>query len=153
MDQAEELADLRLRYEAVMGSIDPSERAQIESHRETHEAGRRAPYAHDMQGAINQGYRNRARDAIAVAMAEFALASSYGSEPIKDRKVVIELSGLMNILISVAAKEGVSAEDIRWALQRALDREDWASIERLVEKAHGKGDGAIMRPPRGVSRH
>jgi len=137
MDQAKELADLRRRYEAVMDSIDPSKRAAIESHREASEARRRSSYSHDMQGAINQGYRNRARDALAVAMAEFALASSYGRDPSEDpeRKVVIELSGLMNILLSVAAKEGVSAKDIRWTLQRALDREDWASVERLVEKA------------------
>lgn len=94
-------------------------------------------YSHDIFGAINRGHSRRAEECLEDALHHMGQQRSSDTPPRSPRFMfAMALTGLFK----VAARMGITAEEIRETLQRALDRTDSLSIEHYVEKYANQQD-------------
>jgi hypothetical protein len=123
MTNAEELANLEERYKRIAEDLPEEEQMAL---LDTESSS----YGHDLLAAIGRGWRRRSAIAISQAMNCEGMASTYGRET--ESKVRFLFAMTLTRLISVAGAAGVTAEEVRWQLQRELDCDDATSIERKV---------------------
>lgn len=89
-------------------------------------------YGHDIYGAIQRGHQRRAEECLNDALRHM---SQRGS---KTPRFMFSMA--LNGLFAVTARMGITAEEIREVLNRALERTDSLTIEHYIEKyAHERG--------------
>lgn len=125
-----ELAGDEEAYARVAQYLDPQERQHIAELRERRLSGdTSAYYGHDLLSAVSRGRSNQARLKLREVMELEGLRFPEG-----ERRARMGVGMAMHAFVDAAAQLGLTAEQIRYILQRELDCDDSTRIEKRVEK-------------------
>ena len=129
-----DLPATRAHYEAVKDALKDSDREHIEELRREREAGGEGKYnyGHDLSAAVARGHSRKADNSAAELLRQVGLSVGYGERSGKYR---MEFSLALHTLIEAAAKNGVTAEEIRRVLTIRVDSTDSMSLEKIVDNA------------------